>query len=574
MLRLLFVFVLSLGLSSQAVAAIKWNNPGSDDGSKNIPSCDDNTRRNYQTKEDIKGDGKWLDADTERALSKITLNGLEKKLNFNARNIDRQDVLSFTQKEGRDAAKFFIKYSHKGHKLDWERWGEPGFAQRYQILLKKKHDAKYGEEYWYSLSYFLEDRDFTPGYGHQLSLFDLKYRKNCAEVGVGVNMSLRNNRFDFDFVTEQPPVRVKGEDGVGYDTSRYILNVAEDTLNQPLSGRWVDIIMNIKWSDEDGHFRLWMDEELIINFDKGPVAVGVGEQFSFKFGPYRNHMPIGKTQKDFVVYYSNVGMTKSCKELEANCDKLLMKVKDEVFAKSINEALICNKNKCNNQAHLLVANNFSFRMKQREYAQKHENFNVSPQSPLNFPNEFVRRNVWENEVIEINRKESNLLGKIKAKTILNHGSPVDSIIYSYQIPSDVKSGKLAFIEAITNDGNMNTKGDEISYSVQEKTANLVEKQCEIKMLKHKGKFYPTFPIIDALKVSFERRGFNLDVLSDDAKCIINSLNTQYPEYWYELLHVTGKSIRGYSDNGNTGKNSAFVKAFGETQNTVKSNWRK
>ena len=42
----------------------------------------------------------------------------------------------------------------------------------------------------------------------------------------------------------------------------------------------------------------------------------------------------------------------------------------------------------------------------------------------------------------------------------------------------------------------------------------------------------------------------MEVLSADAKCIINALNTQYPEYWYELLHVTGKSIRGSNENGN------------------------
>ena len=574
MFRFSLLFIASILISSQAISAVKWNNPESGTGTKNIPSCDYETGRNYQTREDIKGDGKWLDKDTQRALSQIALNGLEKKLNFNARNIDRQDILSFTEKAGRKAAKFSIKYAHKGHKLDWERWGEPGFAQRYQILLKKKHDAKYGEEYWYSLSYFLEDRDFTPGYGHQMSLFDLKYRKDCSEVGVGVNMSLRNNRFDFDFVTEESPSRVKGEDGVGYDTSRYILNIAEDTLNQPLSGRWVDIVMNIKWSDKDGHFRLWIDEELIINYDKGPVAVGVGEQFSFKFGPYRNHMPKGETQKDFVVYYSNIGMTKSCKDLTSNCDKLTKQVQDEVFAKSINEALICNKDQCNNQAHLVVANNYSFRMKQREYIQKHDNFSVSPESPLTFPNEFVRRNIWENEIIEINDEAGNSAGLIKAKTILNHASPVDSINYTYQIPANVKSGRIGFIEAITNDGNMNTRGNNVSYAVNKKTAKLVEKQCGIKPLKHKGKFYPTFPIIDALKVSFERRGFNLDVLSSDSICIINALNTQYPEYWYELLHVSGKSIRGSNENGNIGKSPKMVKTFEQTQNTVKSNWRK
>ena len=110
----LFLFV-SLAVSSQAVAAIKWNNPGSNSGTKQVPSCDHETGRNYQTREDIIGDGLWLDKDTKRALSQIALNGLEKKLNLNARNIDRQDVLSFTKKAGRNAAKFSKDISLTGN---------------------------------------------------------------------------------------------------------------------------------------------------------------------------------------------------------------------------------------------------------------------------------------------------------------------------------------------------------------------------------------------------------------------------------------------------------------------------
>ena len=194
MIRFALLLLMSLAVSSQAVAAIKWNN------SKSDKSCKSQPESGTQTENDILGDGKWLDKKTKISMSKITKNNLQNRLNFNSRNIDRTDILSFVQKAGRNSAKFSVKYSHKGHKLDWERWGEPGFAQRFQILLKKKHDAKYGEENWYSLSYFLEDRNLTPGGGHQLSLFDLKYRKDCSEVGVGINMSLRNNKFMLDFI--------------------------------------------------------------------------------------------------------------------------------------------------------------------------------------------------------------------------------------------------------------------------------------------------------------------------------------------------------------------------------------
>ena len=213
-------------------------------------------------------------------------------------------------------------------------------------------------------------------------------------------------------------------------------------------------------------------------------------------------------------------------------------------------------------------------VKVQEYVLNKDGFSVNPQNPLSFPNEFVRRNVWDNEVLDIGQEKENLIGLIRATTILKHGSPVDLLTYAYSIPPTVKAGKIAFIDAITNNGDINTRGNDVSYEVQKKTANLVEKKCGVKLLSQKGKFYPTFPIVDALKVSFERRGFNLEVLSADSKCIINALNTQYPEYWYELLHITGKSIRGSNENGNIGRSPKFIDAFEQTQNTVKSNWRK
>ena len=97
---------------------------------KSFSDCDDPTNRNFQTKDDILADGKWLDERSESSISKIVLNNLEKQLNFNSRNVDRDDILSFTKKEERDAAKFLLKYEHKGHNKDWRRWGEPGFGKR------------------------------------------------------------------------------------------------------------------------------------------------------------------------------------------------------------------------------------------------------------------------------------------------------------------------------------------------------------------------------------------------------------------------------------------------------------
>ena len=44
---------------------------------------------------------------------------------------------------------FNLKYSDKGHKDDWNRWGKPGHAQRFQIMEPYKHTTKKGKTKWY-----------------------------------------------------------------------------------------------------------------------------------------------------------------------------------------------------------------------------------------------------------------------------------------------------------------------------------------------------------------------------------------------------------------------------------------
>ena len=55
MIRFALLLLLSLAVSSQAMAAVKWNN------SKSNKSCKSQPESGTQTKNDILGDGKWLD---------------------------------------------------------------------------------------------------------------------------------------------------------------------------------------------------------------------------------------------------------------------------------------------------------------------------------------------------------------------------------------------------------------------------------------------------------------------------------------------------------------------------------
>ena len=66
---------------------------------KSFSDCNDSPNRNYQTKDDILADGKWLDKNSEKSLSKIVRNNLEQQLNFNSRNVDRDDIYPSQKKK-------------------------------------------------------------------------------------------------------------------------------------------------------------------------------------------------------------------------------------------------------------------------------------------------------------------------------------------------------------------------------------------------------------------------------------------------------------------------------------------
>ena len=557
MIRIVLLLLMLLAVSSQAVAAVKWSN------SKSNKSCKSQPESGTQTENDILGDGKWLDKKTKLSMSKITKNNLQNRLNFNSRNIDRTDILSFVEKAGRNSAKFSVKYSHKGHKLDWERWGEPGFAQRFQILLKKKHDAKYGEEYWYSLSYFLEDRNLTPGGGHQLSLFDLKYRKDCSEVGVGINMSLRNSKFMLDFVTDQPPEKIKGEAGDGFDTPHYILEFDESAFKAPLYGRWVDIIMNVKWENEHGHFRMWIDNELVVNYDKGPVAVGIGEQFSFKFGPYRNHMPKGKAWGDVELHYSDIGMAKTCEELIGNCEKLTSAVVEKPIAKKIKTALVCSQDGCNNLTETKSGNHLSFYSGAQQY-----DYNLLKLE------RFIGRGVWENYIRDYTASDNRAKGLIETSTIIKHRSPVRALTYTFDLNVKKRTGRVAMLGGVTNDGQLNSTGKVMSFAVQDKLVKKIENECGIDLVQFGEQKFPTFSVHEAKTAGFQRFDYELSLLDSRTECQLEIFDRFSKEFWYELLHLIGKSLRGAQENGNHAENAKLVADFGRLQENVKSAFKR
>ena len=101
------------------------------------------------------------------------------KMVFNTRNAPNENGLykffdKFEDHMGvaEQGIEFNLKYSNKGYKHDWNRWGKPGHAQRFQIMEPYKHTTKKGKTKWYRVGYFVPKDIRTDE--HTISLFVLK----------------------------------------------------------------------------------------------------------------------------------------------------------------------------------------------------------------------------------------------------------------------------------------------------------------------------------------------------------------------------------------------------------------
>ena len=121
MMNLFVALLMSLALSSQAFAAVKWNNPGSGTG-KSLATVNE-------------GDGTKIPDWLMQQLATIMHNGLEKKMVLHMNNAIDAKELKFVNKDGRNAIFIELTYEDEGAQSDWRRLGKPGFAQRVQIKL-------------------------------------------------------------------------------------------------------------------------------------------------------------------------------------------------------------------------------------------------------------------------------------------------------------------------------------------------------------------------------------------------------------------------------------------------------
>ena len=248
------------------------------------------------------------------------------KMVFNGRNVPYRPELYkfFDNLEDRmgvaeKGIEFNLSYSDVGDKLDWSRWGRPGFAQRFQIMEPLKHTTKKGKTKWYRVGYFIPKNFNTSK--HNISLFDFKMIYGKAEKAVGPSFNINNNSILWMWNDTNYKV-APNEAGEQYYFDSYGIHL--DDRFSPLRGKWVNLLINAKWA-KDGFLHLWIDGKLRSSYF-GDV-LGGASRVRFKFGPYRNYMTDATDQgleiKDAVIRYSNVGKADKCDDLWSGCDEII-----------------------------------------------------------------------------------------------------------------------------------------------------------------------------------------------------------------------------------------------------------
>ena len=256
----------------------------------------------------------------------VLRNQSKNKMVFNSRNVpNRPGLIKFFDKIEDDMGvaekgiEFNLSYSDEGDKLDWSRWGKPGFAQRFQIQEPNKHATKKGKTKWYRIGYFIPKNFDT--FKHNISLFDFKMIYGKGEKAVGPSFNINNNNIVWIF--NGPNYKVAAnESGEQYNFDGYVVHL--DDKFSPLQGKWVNLLINAKWA-KNGFLHFWIDGKLRSSYF-GDV-LGGASRVRFKFGPYRNYMTDATDQgleiKDAVIRYSNIGKADKCDDLWSGCDEII-----------------------------------------------------------------------------------------------------------------------------------------------------------------------------------------------------------------------------------------------------------
>ena len=141
-----------------------------------------------------------------------------------------------------------------------------------------------------------------------------------------------------------------------------------------------------------------------------------------------------------------------------------------------------------------------------------------------------------------------------------------------KVPVEVSLDHESYNDFVEVEISFNTSP--LSATKIDKLAKKIEDECGIDLIELGEQKYPTFSIREAKDVGFQRFDYKLSLLNDKTKCQMEIFDRFSEKFWYELLHLTGKSLRGTQENGNFGETTQLVGDFSRLQENVKSGFKR
>ena len=273
----------------------------------------------------------------------------KKSMVYNVRNVKKNDnLLKFHENfQDEKAIEINLSYEDKGHEMDWERWNESGFAQRFQIMEPYKKTTKAGKNKWYRVGMFIPQE--VTSNNHTISFFDFKMIYGKGEKTVGPSLNLTKNEFTFLFNSSEYKIFEDRKGSEGYLFDHYGI-VLDENYEGKLKDKWVNFIIHANWS-KNGFLHFWIDGELRVSYFGD--TLGDADRVRFKFGPYRHHMTEarnkGQTIKDIKILYSNVGKSDKCEKLWNGCKYLTDQLSNISQLHGVRNAVFIKRNQTNNQ---------------------------------------------------------------------------------------------------------------------------------------------------------------------------------------------------------------------------------
>ena len=109
-----------------------------------------------------------------------------------------------------------------------------------------------------------------------------------------------------------------------------------------------------------------------------------------------------------------------------------------------------------------------------------------------------------------------------------------SFFLKFDLNVKKRTGRVAMLGGVTNDGQLNSTGKVISFTVQDKLAKKIENECGIDLIQFGEQKFPTFSVHEAKNAGFQRFDYELSLLDNRTECQLEIFDRFSKEFWYEL----------------------------------------